>query len=65
MLIYNKSEVDTSARKRGNKRRLIKTISGPIVLINLPTIGDFSRSRTRNQALTYCFQGFAWLKAVG
>lgn len=64
MLVESKLEADTSAKKRSDKIRLIKTTNSPIVSIGSPTIGDVSNLRARNQALIGCFQGFAWLKAA-
>ena len=65
MLVKSKSEADTFAREQSNRKRLIRTTGGPTVLIGPSTIGNFSKLRAGNQALTDCFEGFAWLEAVG
>lgn len=42
----------------------METTGSLIVLIGLPIIENFLKSRAENQALIGCFQGFTWLKIV-
>lgn len=65
MFVQSESEADTFIKEQGNKKGLMGTTGGPIVLISSLIIEDFSKSRAENQALTGCFCDFAWLKAVG
>ena len=65
MFIESKLKADTSAKKQGDRRGLIKTTDSLPMSIGSLTIKDFSKLKARNQALTGCFWGFAWLKTIG